>query len=1252
MSKKILAILMAVAMAFSLLPVTVFAAEDTPVAPTTIYVSTNGMDNADGSENAPFKTIQEAISYIEGQQKEGTEWIISVAEGTYSRFLVPHGVSNITIQGTGDSTIITTLNNSELSVSEADKHNSDGQGIIVWGANITLKNLKITSDTQKNDTWYASAVGTQDGMWGSAQEASTPVILDNCTFVGKGVGYAFMPQREAFTVQNCRFENYEQAIYFACDNYSANDCKIIGNTIKDCIYAIHGYYGASEATKVMELANNTVIGTANRFSVIAVLDQNNTGAVKLNIHDNQFSYAIVGGINQRTTGHDAATSRMSDVMDKNNMKDHSFVVDAYWYSATDYGTMFYAPKQSGKIATWYADPTTEAGNDIGEAIKNALTEYGTAGQIIEINAPAQEIFTLAKNAIVIEDYVDAGDLKITKTVSNNEADNTEFSFTVNLTRPTTEANDTNEKPLNGYYDVVMADGTTQTEKLENGELTVTMKSGQSVTIKDLLPGTKFTVTERKNAWYTSTETGATGTIVAKETQTAAFDNVYSPKWTISKSKTATNLDSNYESKVTLSLPSAEEKLDSDIVFVVDKSESSEKESALSMLDAIRNQIDEGTKVNVGVVTFNTVATQNGFFDLNADYEAIKEKFDAPAISGTNLHAGILAGVDMLNKSSTDNNRKYLIVISDGITYTYDKDAKIVPYYWLNDGQPYFSKDPYSWDFKYGAGTTFTTDQWNTWRSKVENILKRETISPVLYSERETLTEENGVLAPQDGNYTSSVDRALYYSYLAYQSASEKYHCYAIPAHTSKESTYPYGVSFMKYLGGNKEASFNEIKNDILYLIDTGSYVEDYMGYVEGDYNFNFINDASKLTITVGRGDAQEKLDAVKIDDNHYGFGPVTVETDSSDKVTTYRYNLEYIPGNMTDTEHFVWHINVPVENLAPVALTYSVKLVNPKSASGTYGQYDEDGSKNYSGLYTNNSATLHPKDSNENWGIPENFQKPTVSYTVSGGNSGGNNGGNSKPSLNTKDHYGYIIGYPVDYYTGQPTTDQTKKPVRPEGKITRAEVATIYFRMLTDESRTKFWSQNSGYSDVKARDWFNNAVSTLSNAGIIAGYEDGSFRPNGYITRAEFATIAARFFDVTYNGKDLFPDISGHWAKDYINQAANKGFVNGYEDGTFKPDRNITRAEAVTLVNRTLDRHPDKNHFTKDMLVWPDNMDQTKWYYADMQEATNSHTYRMKENSDKTKYENWIKTLPIRNWEALEKAWSNANSSQGNGNVV
>ena len=417
-------------------------------------------------------------------------------------------------------------------------------------------------------------------------------------------------------------------------------------------------------------------------------------------------------------------------------------------------------------------------------------------------------------------------------------------------------------------------------------------------------------------------------------------------------------------------------------------------------------------------------------------------------------------------------------------------------------------------------------------------------------------------------------------------------------------------------------------------ISKGSYVIDQIGN-----EFTFV---PELTLKVG-------------DKTYNG-----TESTSDANGTTYtfgstEYKVTYTAKNGDTPAQFTWNINEDVYAGTEVTLSYKLKLTNPKT--GTYGVTDLNGDGKVDGtdtavdpnkaLYTNESATLY-KDANTKLA---KFPKPSVFYTVSSGSSGSHSGG-SRPSLNTKDHYGYIIGYPVDYYTGQPTTDQTKKPVRPEGKITRAEVATIYFRMLTDESRTKFWSQSNSYSDVKTGDWFNNAVSTLSKAGIIAGYEDGSFRPNGYITRAEFATIAARFFDVTYNGKDLFPDISGHWAKDYINQAANKGFVNGYEDGTFKPDRNITRAEAVTLVNRTLDRHPDKNHFTKDMLVWPDNMDQTKWYYADMQEATNSHTYQMKENSDKTKYENWTKTLPIRNWEALEKAWSNANSSQGNGNVV
>ena len=266
--------------------------------------------------------------------------------------------------------------------------------------------------------------------------------------------------------------------------------------------------------------------------------------------------------------------------------------------------------------------------------------------------------------------------------------------------------------------------------------------------------------------------------------------------------------------------------------------------------------------------------------------------------------------------------------------------------------------------------------------------------------------------------------------------------------------------------------------------------------------------------------------------------------------------------------------------------------------------------------------------------------------------SGGGGGGGNKPSLNTEDHYGYIVGYPVDYETGEPTDDQARKPVKPQGKITRAEVATIFFRMLTDESRNAYWSQSNSFTDVAADAWYNNAISTMANAGILDGYEDGSFHPNGYITRAEFATIAVRFFDLSYQGEDLFPDIDGHWAQDYINQAADAGIIEGYPDGTFGPQKQITRAEAVTMVNRTLDRHPDPDHFLKDMLVWPDNLDTEAWYYADMQEATNSHEYQMKKDAQGNEYEVWTKILPIRDWEALEKEWSDANSSENPGDVA
>ena len=236
------------------------------------------------------------------------------------------------------------------------------------------------------------------------------------------------------------------------------------------------------------------------------------------------------------------------------------------------------------------------------------------------------------------------------------------------------------------------------------------------------------------------------------------------------------------------------------------------------------------------------------------------------------------------------------------------------------------------------------------------------------------------------------------------------------------------------------------------------------------------------------------------------------------------------------------------------------------------------------------------------------------------------------PWLNTEDHYAYIIGYSED------------GTVRPNANITRAEVATIFFRLLTDSARDQFWMTTNNFSDVLPNDWYNTAVSTMVNMGIIQGYEDGTFRPNANITRAEFATIAARFLASGYEVEDdLFTDIANHWARESINDAAMAGWINGYEDGTFRPDAAITRAEAVTMVNNVLQRKPDADHMLDSMIKWPDNPEGT-WYYEAIQEATNSHDYDLFEDAE---YETWTALQENRDWAALEKDWANTHLAGG-----
>lgn len=247
---------------------------------------------------------------------------------------------------------------------------------------------------------------------------------------------------------------------------------------------------------------------------------------------------------------------------------------------------------------------------------------------------------------------------------------------------------------------------------------------------------------------------------------------------------------------------------------------------------------------------------------------------------------------------------------------------------------------------------------------------------------------------------------------------------------------------------------------------------------------------------------------------------------------------------------------------------------------------------------------------------------------------GGNGGGKKeeKPTveikdddalgLNNTDHFAYIVGY-------------GNGEVRPQNSITRAEVAAIFFRLLEDDVRDANYTRQNKFTDVSNDAWYCSAVSTLSAMGIISGYPDATFRPNASITRAEFAAIATRF-DV--NGDKTpasFNDIAGHWAKDEIAVAANNGWVNGYEDGSFRPQNKITRAETMSLVNRVLNRKPETaEDLLENMTKWTDNADTNAWYYLAVQEATNSHYYEYKE---KSQYEKWTELRETRDWSELDK---------------
>ncbi len=674
---------------------------------------------------------------------------------------------------------------------------------------------------------------------------------------------------------------------------------------------------------------------------------------------------------------------------------------------------------------------------------------------------------------------------------------------------------------------------------------------------------------------------------------------------VSLGKTVTDQSawrSNKEAQVTLTVAPPSPKKPVAVEFVLDATESLlvDEKTGDTLIEKYAGAVAtllSNKNLYVGITVFASQAkTVHAMSNSTINTNDVRNQTVAFAAAnvGTNVQAGIRAGLADL-KNAPSGVKKYMVLITDGGSFFY-----------------------YSDDTSYSG----ESNRFGTYNEAADNPSEvSKTIAELRADTSLANTNfENAIVASADAVDLIPTDiNLITFGFPYYNEIG------ALENLTDLAGDF---VSYVANKSNCKYSNFLSAISDLSVVVPSGSVITDVIGYnankADGEvYNFDVVTD-KEFVLNFDGVNIIGKLDS--------GNSIVFASGE-----TTYA-TLKYVPAG-DGSEKFTLTLNQDLLIGQTLTLSYYVKLTDPDLSSGTHL------------VDTNVEANLTVPDNSASSIEEMSFPEPSLSYTVSSG--GGSDGEYTPPPLlNTEDHFGYIIGYPVDYYTGEKTDDQTKMPVKPQGQITRAEVATIFFRMLTDEARNEYWSQTSNYTDVSVNNWFNNAVCTLSNAGIISGYPDGSFKPNGKITRAEFATIASRFFDIEASGVDAFPDISGHWAEQYINEAAAAGIINGYEDGTFRPQKLITRAEAMTMVNRTLGRAPEKDHLLYDMLKWPDNMDTTQWYYAQVQEATNSHEYEMKTNSDGTNYEVWTKMLPIRDWQAFEKEWSDSNSSENPGEVV
>lgn len=719
-------------------------------------------------------------------------------------------------------------------------------------------------------------------------------------------------------------------------------------------------------------------------------------------------------------------------------------------------------------------------------------------------------------------------------------------------------------------------------------------------------------------------------VLAAETVPTDFD------WKVSKSKTATDLDADGSTRVTLSLPSAEENLATDVVLILDASKCAKDMllATIGLIDDLNTQVEAGANIKLGIVMFKGNAVPFQSLSEGTDLIALKTTLESLVVEnddaegkgtknkvrayvaqtfptfmngGTNIPAGLQLAKNMLAEdTAVTDARKYVVLVSDGDTYLFCHKKSDGSYDYINAytrsgpmvndrggiSESYWNGHKGETKTKYdSAMVAHTLDSWKDYltyvRDNNSNFEQYDFLvdisclqDPKRYP---NYFDETTQLIPADSEKPNRIinsDVSRYQTAQLFQELQSKYHTYYcyLPGGYDMARTMLKDLTPADHRIDAKASSSNafaSITKDIVFAVGKGSTVTDIMGYdTDNDNNYNFDLVPNSLILTVG-GQSLASLQ----DGNTYYFGDANVSK------TKYRFMVEYTPAN-DGSEKFVWTINEAVSNFSRVQLSYQLRLRDDARTS----------KDNY--FYTNVSATLKPMDSKGAEGKGQEFERPKVKF----GSDADYllpilNLKKATPKLNTRDHFAYVQGYP----------DGT---VKPAGSITRAEVAAILFRLMDADSRSLYYSTASGFRDVDSTKWYNTYVATLNNAGVITDSRTGYFRPNDAITRAELAAMLAQFAEKK-SAAIYFSDISaGYWAANAIALTANLGWINGYPDGTFGPDKTVTRAELMAMVNRATGRAPESTSaLLSGMKTWKDNADTARWYYLDVQEATNSHTY-------------------------------------------